>query len=46
MLKFLRWLKCKFCCYSKCEIDNPKFKEGSNIPKNQYNITGKGRKKF
>ena len=44
--KLLKWLKCKFCCYSKCEIENPKYKEGSIIPKNPYNLTGKGRRSF
>ena len=44
--KFVRWIKCKFCCYSKCELDPPTYKEGSIIPKNPYGLTGKGRRKF
>jgi len=43
--KFLRWIKCKFCCYSKCELD-PTYKDGSIIPKNPYNLTGKGKRRF
>ena len=44
--KLFKWIRCKFCCHSECEFHDPKYIEGSIIPKNPYNLTGKGKRRF